>query len=200
MKSIVVLASGAGSNFENIVLASQAGRFAGTVTALITDRPGAACLERAQRLKVPSYVISKPKPGASPEAYDEALAARLRQLRPDWIVLAGYLRHIGPRVLAAFPQHIVNIHPSLLPRYGGKGMYGDRVFAAVLQARESVTGVTVHMVNENFDEGRTLEQREIRIDKDETIETLRDKTKYVEHDLYVSVLEKLCRAKEPLIP
>jgi phosphoribosylglycinamide formyltransferase-1 len=192
VKSIVVLASGSGSNFENLVLAGRDGRLAMRVVALISDRKKAGCIERAERLGVPSYVLVQAQTATGAIEHDQALAERLKSLKPDWILLAGYLRKIGPEVLKSFPDRIINIHPSLLPSYGGKGMYGEKVFAAVLHAGEAQTGVTVHLVNEHFDQGRILEQRTIAIDEGETVATLRSKTQKVEHDLFISVLNKLC--------
>jgi phosphoribosylglycinamide formyltransferase-1 len=148
-------------------------------------------LERARELNVP-FTTLLIKDFATPSDWHNALEQQLRKLQPDFIVLAGYLRKIPSNILAQFPERIINIHPSLLPQYGGQGMYGHHVFEAVLAAGEKRTGVTVHLIDGEFDRGRILAQRELAIQSNETVQSLQKKIQQVEHQLYVEVLRELC--------
>ena len=190
MKRFAVMASGAGSNFENIVRACQKKIIQGQVVGLLTDQPQALVLERAVRCGVATGVLPRALHGSLAE-FDKAQAQLLRAWRPDYVVLAGYLKKIGPAVLAEFPRRILNIHPSLLPRYGGKGMYGRHVFEAVLAAQEKKSGITVHWVTDEYDSGDIVAQEELIIAENETVESLQRRTQELEHAIYVRVLAQL---------
>lgn len=187
---IVILASGEGSNFESIVQASQKGDLSAEVAGLISSREGVRALERAKRLGVPAEVISA-KDYASSDLWNQALLARLKKWECDWVVLAGFTGLIGPSLLAMFPSRIVNSHPSLLPKFGGKGMYGIKVHESVLRAREKESGVTVHLLNERFDEGPIMAQKRIPVLPGDTPQTLSERLKAEERLFYPAVLEDL---------
>jgi phosphoribosylglycinamide formyltransferase-1 len=187
---IVILASGDGSNFEAIVKASQSGELKAQVVGLVTSRPGIGALARAERLSVPSQVLAL-KDFSSRDEWDKAVLAQLQSWNADWVVLAGYLSLIGPRVLQAFPERLVNIHPSLLPKFGGAGMYGNKVHAAVLQAKESQTGITVHLIDAQYDQGRVVAQCFLPVLADDTVERLAARVRAQENLFYPRVLNGL---------
>lgn len=190
MTGIVVCASGMGTNFEAIVRASREGRLQAEVRGLITNRGKVEALARAQRLGIPARILA-PKTYPTREAWDVAMLEQLQEWKADWIVLAGYLALVGPRVLATYPQHVVNSHPALLPRYGGEGMYGDRVHEAVIHAGETETGVTVHLVDEVYDRGKILAQVRVPILASDSPGSLSDRVKEAEAAFYPKVLNDL---------
>lgn len=183
LPKIAVLASGDGSNFEAIVRATQVRSLSAVIVGLICNIPGAQVLKRAEKLGV-SFVIL-------PAKGDREIADQLSRWSVDWVALAGFTGLIGPLVLEKFSGRIVNSHPSLLPRYGGKGMYGHRVHAAVLAGCEKETGVSIHLVNERFDEGRVLAQMRVPVMANDTQETLASRVQQVEHQFYPQVLQEL---------
>jgi phosphoribosylglycinamide formyltransferase-1 len=127
-----------------------------------------------------------------PDALDRAILGALREHGVELVVLAGYMRKLGPRTLAAYRGRILNIHPALLPRFGGPGMYGKRVHEAVLAAGETITGVTIHLVDEQYDAGPILAQREVPILPGDTSEALAARVLAEEHRLYVETLQRIC--------
>ena len=187
---LVVCASGNGSNFEAIVRASREGRLDADVRGLIVSRANAFAIERARDLGVPCATLAA-RDFADREAWDEAMVAQLREWRADWVVLAGYLSLIGPRTLHAFSGRIVNSHPALLPKFGGEGMYGDRVHAAVIKAGERETGLTVHTIDEEYDRGRILAQARVAVAPDDDARTLAERVKRREREFYPEVLQQL---------
>ncbi len=190
MDKIVVCASGEGTNFEAIVKASQERRLQAEVVGLIVNRSGIGVVGRAKRLGVPYKVIS-PRNYAARSEWDLAMKEELLKLRADWVVLAGFLALIGPKVLEHFPQRIVNSHPALLPKFGGEGMYGDYVHAAVLAAGEVETGVTIHTIDGEYDRGKILAQKRVQVQKDDSVNTLADRVKACESAFYPKVLNDL---------
>jgi phosphoribosylglycinamide formyltransferase-1 len=192
MVRIAVLASGSGSNAEVLVRHFRHSD-AGEVVLVGCDRPGAYVLQRAWGLGVPSYLFDR----------EDLATGRVEQemtgQRIDLIVLAGFLRLIPPDLLRAFPDRIINIHPSLLPRHGGKGMYGARVHAAVLEAGDAQSGITVHRVNEEYDRGEVLFQATCPVRNGDTADTLAERVHALEHAHYPEVVEKLCTTMGPLL-
>ncbi|MCH5586602.1 phosphoribosylglycinamide formyltransferase [Shimazuella sp. AN120528] len=183
--SIAVFASGSGSNFESIVNQSRKDNWPMSVSLLISDREGAKVLDRAERLDVPHYLVS-PKSFPNKEAYESALLEVLEEKKIDWIILAGYMRLIGPTLLGKFKGRIVNIHPSLLPAFVGKN--------AIEQAFEypvKVSGVTVHFVDEGMDTGPIIAQVPVAIEENDTLTTYTQKIQAVEHQLYPEVVKQL---------
>jgi len=187
---VAVLASGDGSNFEALVNATRAGSLHAEIVGLITNRAGVGVLSRAERLKVPSATLARAQ-FSSPEEWNIAIRDQLKKWQAEWIILAGYTGLIGATILAAFPNRVVNSHPSLLPKFGGKGMYGDKVHAAVLQAKELETGITVHLLNERFDEGPIVAQTKVAIEANDTAESLAERVKSRERLFYPTVLQDL---------
>ncbi|MDR3239952.1 MAG: phosphoribosylglycinamide formyltransferase [Clostridiales bacterium] len=169
---IAVLVSGGGTNLQALIGARDRGEMPSCELALVlSSHPDAPALERAKKAGIPTEVISW-KEYPETEAYDRALLKKLRAFRIDFVVCAGFLRVLGKVFLDAYPRRCINVHPSLLPRHGGKGMYGLRTHEAVLAAGETVTGATVHYVNETIDGGGIISQREVSVLADDTPETL----------------------------
>ena len=187
---IAVLASGNGSNFEAIVEAANEGHLTAKVVGLICNRPGAPVLERAARLGIPSSLIES-KNFSGPGEWNAAMAGQLSSWEAQWVALAGFTGLIGTEILHRFPDRIVNSHPSLLPKYGGKGMYGARVHQAVLAAGESETGISIHLLNERFDEGPVVAQMRVPVQRGDTPETLATRVQAAERKFYPQVLQDL---------
>ncbi|MBB4825548.1 phosphoribosylglycinamide formyltransferase-1 [Sporosarcina luteola] len=181
---IAIFASGSGSNFAALENACREGELPAEIAVVITDRPAAFVVERAKQAGV-RVVAFEPKAFPSKQQYEETILLTLREERVDWIVLAGYMRLIGPVLLTAYPSRILNIHPSLLPSFPGKDAIGQAVDHGV-----KVTGVTVHLVDEGMDTGPILAQQAVAVvegDKEQTALAIHA----VEHELYKTVLLKL---------
>ncbi len=185
---LAVFASGAGTNFQAILNAIQAGRLSAQVVLCVSDRPTAGALERARQHGIPTAVRS-PKDYPSPEAFGGALLDLLRTHNVELIALAGYLKKIPDNVVDAYRNRILNIHPSLLPAFGGPGMYGRHVHEAVLHYGVRWTGVTVHLVDEVYDHGPIVLQEPVPVLPDDTPETLAARVLEVEHRLYPQALQ-----------
>lgn len=184
MKKIVVFASGSGSNAEKIIQYFSKTTIA-NVAAVVTNNPNAKVIERAKNNNVDCFVFSKN------QLNDGEVLHFLNYLKPDLIVLAGFLLQFPETIIKEFPYKIINIHPALLPKYGGKGMYGMNVHQAVLQNREANTGITIHYVNENYDEGKIIFQKEVNIENCTTAECIAEKVHELEHHYFSGVIEKL---------
>lgn len=182
-QSIAVLASGGGSNLQAILdyFSSQGEARAADVSVVISDRTGAFALERARKHSIEALVI----PHSDEGALKDALSSR----DPDLIVLAGYLRRLPAQVIELFRNRIVNIHPGPLPRFGGAGMYGERVHAAVIEAGLTETAVTVHIVDEEYDNGATVAQWAVPVMEGDTAHSLGERVLDVEHLLYPRVID-----------
>ena len=192
-KNIVILASGSGTNTENIIRYFQSSDVA-RVVLVVSNKADAYVLERAKRLQVPSLVIPRDKFLES--GY---VCSVLQEYHADLVVLAGFLLRIPDDMLAAYPQRIVNIHPSLLPKYGGKGMYGDKVHQAVVAAGEKESGITVQYVNENYDEGDYIFQARCPVVPGDSPETLAERVHQLEYRHYPEVVEKLLSEGGPTL-
>lgn len=183
MKQIAILASGSGSNAEVIIRNLHASDCI-RVACVLTNKETAGVRERAQRLGVEHYYFTNAEMVTALEPLK-----LLRSRGVSLVVLAGYLNLISPPWLEAFPQRILNIHPALLPAYGGKGMYGDNVHRAVLEAGEAVSGITIHTITEHYDEGRYLLQASCPVLPEDTPETLAGRIHALEHRYYTQVIE-----------
>ncbi|MEM9078642.1 MAG: phosphoribosylglycinamide formyltransferase [Bacteroidota bacterium] len=185
MKRIVILASGNGSNAERITT-----YFANNndveVVAFLTNKNTAKVLERAKRLGIPAFSFNK-------IAFSESdtVVRLLQSLKPDIIVLAGFLWKIPSSIVEAFPDKIINIHPALLPKYGGKGMYGNHVHQAVKDNDETETGITIHYVNEHYDEGAIILQAKVAIQPSDDVERIAHKVHQLEYEHFPKTIEKL---------
>lgn len=186
--SIVVAASGGGTNFQALIDAAAQQQLCIRFGGLIAGSANAGAAERAKTNGIPVAILPRSTDSA---AETRAMLEILGNWKPDLIVLAGWTRKIPEAVLAAYPGRIVNIHPSLLPKFGGKGFYGIRVHEAVLQAGESETGCTVHLVNEEYDQGQVLGQRRVAVLPGDTPQTLAARVLEQEHQLYPECIGRL---------
>ena len=188
-KNIAIFASGSGSNAENIIRYFQKSGSA-QVSLVLSNKSDAYVLERAHRLRVPCNVFPKEDWIAG----DEILAV-LQEARIDFIVLAGFLFRVPDLLLHAYPYKIINIHPALLPKYGGKGMYGDRVHQAVVTAGEKESGITIHYINEHYDEGDTIFQVTFPLLPTDSPDDVAKKVHALEYEHFPLVIEKLLNEK-----
>lgn len=188
MKQIVVFASGSGTNFQSIIDAIHAGKIVAKVTGLIAGKPNIKAIERARKNDIPFEVL------ANSTTADEILSL-LDKWKPDLIVLAGYMRKIPAKVIEEYPNQIINIHPSLLPQYGGKGYYGMNVHRAVLENGEKKTGCTVHYVNDKYDDGPIINQRIVDVKPEDSPELLAARVLEEEHKLLPETIQQLLNSK-----
>ncbi len=184
MKRIAVLASGSGTNSQQLIEHFRA-HPAAQVVLIGCDQPQAGVLQRAWDQSVPVFLFN------GQELRDGTVLRELQGQRIDLLVLAGFMRLIPAEVVRAFPERIVNIHPALLPKFGGKGMYGHHVHEAVIAAKEAESGITIHLVNERYDEGRILFQARCPVLPDDTPESLAQRVHALEHAHYPQVAEAL---------
>jgi phosphoribosylglycinamide formyltransferase-1 len=188
---IAVLISGSGSNLQAIIDAIAAGTLHATIQVVISSRPDAYGLTRAKQAGIPTVALShKNYPDAA--AFDRALTHELLQSGAEWVVMAGYMRLLTSRVLDAFPNRVLNLHPALLPAFKGAHAIRDAFEAGV-----ATTGVTVHIANEEYDCGPILAQREVPILPDDTLEALEERIHATEHELYPQVLVQIAAGRLP---
>ncbi len=181
---IVIFASGNGTNAENIIKYSKEFK-SFEVALVVSNKPDAFVLERAKRLNTPTLVINRH------DFYESNISIeKIKQFSPNAIVLAGFLWLVPKNIIEAWPNKIINIHPALLPKYGGKGMYGMHVHEAVKENKETETGITIHFVNEKFDDGNIIFQEKCKIDKTDTPEDIANKVHELEHQFFPRVIEK----------
>jgi phosphoribosylglycinamide formyltransferase-1 len=190
---IAVLASGQGSTFEALVEAGRRGEMRAEVVLLIVSRQDAPAAELAGRLGVDCVVLDENVLG--PAACDEAMETLLTDRGADLVVLAGYVRKVGPRTLRAFAGRIVNTHPAPLPRFGGKGMFGEHVHRAVLEAGVASSAATVHLVDEEYDSGPVLAERPVPVLPGDDVAALRERVQAVERALLVSTISDLAEGQ-----
>lgn len=185
LKKLVLFASGSGSNVENIANYFS-DRPEVRIAGVLCNNPQAGVIERCKRLGLPLYCFNR---AAFRE--EQGLVALLQGLSPDLIVLAGFLWKIPPSFLRAFPNAIINIHPALLPKFGGQGMYGMRVHEAVVDEKESESGITIHWVDEVYDRGGIICQERVAIIPSDTPESVAEKVHQLEYLHYPEVIENL---------
>ena len=190
MKRLVVFASGSGSNFQSILDAISSGQVQAICVGLITDREGISAIDIAAAANIPAHVVRR-KDYQDYENYALALTATLKSLDPDLIVLAGYISKVPSMVVDFWRGKIINIHPSLLPKFGGKGYYGINVHTAVLNTGETETGCTVHYVDEVYDNGSIIAQVIIPVNDTDTPDILQNRVLFEEHKLLPQVIEKI---------
>jgi phosphoribosylglycinamide formyltransferase-1 len=184
MKNIVIFASGTGSNAENIIQYFK-NHIAISVVAVFSNNENAKVVEKAKILKVPTVTFNKD------ELYGDFVGAKLDVFKPDLIVLAGFLWKFPEPIIARYPNQIINIHPALLPKYGGKGMYGKYVHQAVLDNHETETGITIHFVNEQYDEGGIIFQKSVSIIDCTSADEIANKVHELEHRYFPEVIDQL---------
>ena len=184
MKKIVIFASGSGTNAENIIKYFSNSSKA-KVMSVLTNNPSAKVIERASNFSIPTQVFSKQ------ELNEGFLLQKLNLLQPDLIVLAGFLLKIPQNLIDAYPNKIINIHPALLPKFGGKGMYGMHIHQAVVANKEKETGITIHYVNENYDEGAIIFQSSVVLTSADTPENVAVKIHELEQKHFPIVIDKI---------
>jgi phosphoribosylglycinamide formyltransferase-1 len=184
MKKILIFASGSGTNAENIIQYFEKNN-AVSVVAVFTNNSNAKVIDRAKKFQVPTVIFSK----------DELNTRKTLQLifdfHPDLIVLAGFLLKFPENIIKAYPNRVINIHPALLPKFGGKGMYGMHIHNAVIENKEIETGITIHYVNENYDEGNIIFQQSVSLSETDTPESVAAKIHTLEQQYFPEVIEKL---------
>jgi phosphoribosylglycinamide formyltransferase-1 len=187
--NIAVFASGRGTNFEAILRAIETGKLHNlSIAVVISNNSDAPVLTIAREHNVPAYHLSQ-KQFPSEEKFDETISDVFDRHGVNFIILAGYMKKLSTNLVRKFRNRILNIHPALLPKFGGKGMYGMHVHEAVINSGDKISGVTVHLVDEEYDHGPIVRQRTIAVDEAETPETLATKIHRIEHQLYPEVLQ-----------
>lgn len=185
MKNIAIFASGSGTNAKNIAEYFKTVKKI-HVSLILSNRPDAFVLDRAKKLGIPSLVFTRK------DFYEsDSILDALRENEIDFIVLAGFLWFIPDNLLKAFPRRIINIHPALLPKYGGKGMYGEKVHQAVIRSGDKQTGITIHYVNDHYDEGEIIFQDLLDILPEDTAESIAQKVHSLEYKHFPRVIEEV---------
>lgn len=188
MKKISIFVSGNGTNLQRI-----AEYFANDpeveIANVVCNNPNAYSIERAHKLGIPLRMVTK-------KAFnEETFTQEMLAVNPDLIVLAGFLLHLPDHLIKAFPKRIINIHPALLPKYGGKGFYGEHVHQAVVAAKEPVSGITIHYVNEIYDNGEIIFQAQCQLDENETADSLAAKIHQLEQTHFPVIIEKVLKSE-----
>jgi len=184
MYNLAIFASGSGSNAENIICHFNEGNLA-KVVLVLSENKDAFVLERARKTNVSSMLFTLD------ELKNGKILSDLKGYSIDYIILAGFLKLFPASIIEEFPQRIINIHPALLPKFGGKGMYGAKVHKAVIEASEKESGITIHYVNNNYDEGGIIFQAKCPVRKDDTPEMLAQRIHKLEYEHFPIVIEKL---------
>ncbi len=186
MKRIAIFASGSGSNAQRIIEYFEPKKDLIEISLILSNKSDAFVLERAKKFNIPTFVFN-------PKELKETCVVqnKLTACNIDFIVLAGFLLKVPDSIIAAFPNKIMNIHPALLPKYGGKGMYGMNVHTSVIQAGDKESGITIHYVNEHYDEGQIIFQAKCSVADNETPESLANKIHTLEHEFFPKVIEKI---------
>lgn len=185
MLRIAIFASGSGSNAQNIVEYFQNSKLV-EFPLILTNNPKAYVIERAKNLQIPTLIFTKNELNDT-----TAVLHILKENQIDWVVLAGFLLKIPKIFIETYPDRIINIHPALLPKFGGKGMYGDNVHKAVVEANEKESGITIHYVNEHYDEGAVIAQERCEVLPTDTAEDVANKVHALEYEFFPRVIEKL---------
>jgi phosphoribosylglycinamide formyltransferase-1 len=183
-KRLVIFASGAGSNAQKIIDYFKE-KTTAEIVLIVSNNPKAGVIEIAAKENIPVLLIEKN------QFKESGYLKEIKKSNPDLIILAGFLWKIPQVLIQSFPHKIINIHPALLPAYGGKGMYGNAVHTAVVTAGEKESGITIHFVDEKYDHGETIFQAKCSLSEDESAETLAEKIHHLEHEFYSQTLEGL---------
>ncbi|MFN8430511.1 MAG: phosphoribosylglycinamide formyltransferase [Spirosomataceae bacterium] len=185
MKKLAIFASGSGSNAENIFNYFKE-KPEVEISLILTNNPQAGVIERANRMNIPVIVFNRFTFSKSDKIVDI-----LKNQGIDWVILAGFLWLIPKNLIEAFPNKIVNIHPALLPKFGGKGMWGHHVHEAVVAQKENETGITIHFVNEKYDDGKVIFQAKCTVNEEDTADTVAAKVHQLEYEFFPVTIEKL---------
>lgn len=194
MMRIAVLASHTGTILQTVMDACAGGDLAAQVVLVISNNSSSGAMERARQAGIATaHLSSRTHPDA--DQLDTAMAEALDDAKADWVLLAGYMRKLGPRVLERYRNRIVNTHPALLPKFGGAGFFGRRVHQAVLDAGDTESGATIHLVDENYDSGPILAQVRVPVRPGDDVESLEERVKVAERKLVVATLAELAEQK-----
>ena len=184
MKKIILFASGGGSNAEQIMQYFD-GKQDYAVKSVLTNNPNAGVIEKAKTYNIPTHIFTR-------EELNEGKVLQIvNEIAPDIIVLAGFLLKFPSNIIAAYPHKVINIHPALLPKYGGKGMYGMHVHRAVLENKDKESGITIHYVNDNYDEGNIIYQHAIAVEECISPDEVALKVLSLEHEHFPRIIEQL---------
>jgi phosphoribosylglycinamide formyltransferase 1 len=189
---VAVFISGGGTNLQALIDACKEGRLAARILLVVSSRSDAYGIERAHREGIATFV-HKAKNYATPEEAAQALLGILEKYEIEYIALAGYMKLVPVEIIRKYNRRIVNIHPALLPKYGGKGMYGHFVHEAVLASGDKESGATVHIVDEIYDNGRILLQKKVPVYNNDTPDSLAERVLEVEHEIYSQALDNLIK-------
>ncbi len=192
--NIAVFISGGGTNLQSLIDASHEGRLSADIVLVVSRRDNASGLERARRAGIDTFVYD-PKNYPDKESAHKDLMEMLESYAVDYIALAGYLNLLPKPLIQKYRNRITNIHPALLPKHGGKGMYGHHVHEAVLTAGDTESGATVHLVDEIYDNGRILLQKKVPVLPDDTPDSLAARVLKIEHEIYPIALQNLIQGK-----
>ena len=184
LKNLVIFASGSGSNAEKIFEYFKDSNEV-SITHIFSNNPEAGVISRAERLAIPCTIFTRA------EYKDGTLLKKIQSLNTDWVILAGFLWLVPSDFIQAYPQRIVNLHPALLPKFGGKGMYGMHVHRAVVENKETQTGITIHYVNENYDEGKIIFQKIVNLTGTESPDEVAEKIYELEQTHFPLIIEKI---------
>jgi len=196
-KTVSFLVSGRGSNFHAVAKAIMKGTIPAKMGVVISDKEGVRALDIAQELSIPAFYIN-PKQYKSRQEHEKAMVHLLREYNTDVVVTAGYMRLLTPYFVHEFKNKIINIHPALLPKYGGKGMYGQYVHQAVLDNKETESGITIHYVDEVYDHGHIIFQATCPVLTNDTAASLAKRVAALEHAHFPRVIEQLISGIKPL--
>jgi phosphoribosylglycinamide formyltransferase-1 len=188
-KKIAILASGSGTNAENIIKHFSKSKNI-NISLILSNNKNAYVLERAKKYNIPAFVFSKN------ELNQDFIKNLLFSFSIDYIVLAGFLLLIPEKIISTYRNRIINIHPALLPKYGGKGMYGDNVHKSVIENKEDKSGITIHFVNEKYDEGQIIFQDFCKVEQFDTIDSLAKKIHQLEYENFPKEIEKVILSKK----
>jgi phosphoribosylglycinamide formyltransferase-1 len=187
---IAALASHGGSILQAVIDAIENGTLPAELVLVVSNNSRSQALTRASRHGIATLHLSA-HTHRDPDDLDAAIVGSLEEANADWVLLAGYMKRLGPRMLGRFRNRIINTHPALLPKFGGQGFYGRRVHEAVIEAGETESGATVHVVNEAYDSGPILAQVRVPVEKNDTAEVLEERVKRAERKLIVTTLAEL---------
>ena len=194
LKNLGFLASHSGTNMQCIINACKQGRIQADPAVVISNNGASSALDRAEREGIPAFHISS-KTFTNPDELDRAIRDTLIKHEVYLVVLAGFMKKIGPETIKAFKGRIINIHPALLPKYGGRGMFGKNVHEEVLTSGDKESGATVHLVDDDYDTGPILSQRRTQVIEGDTVDSLSKRVLAVEHDIYSETIGKFLKGE-----
>ena len=191
MKNIAIFSSGGGSNFKSIHRHIQSGEIPGNILLTVSNNPNSGAIAYSREFSISTLIINKVR-NPNPIDQEELIIQALIKHDVDLICLAGYMKLLPKSIIHQFKNCILNIHPALLPRFGGKGFYGKKVHEAVIASGVKKSGVTVHFVDEEYDHGKIIVQEEVTVCSEDSAETLAERVLKVEHELYPKIIKAFC--------